>query len=287
MDDRRTGRMRQVLAVVTKRRRSRMAVLLGGLVALVAAGSLVASGVRAQQNIFSPFEALFGVRQAPVALAAPIAPRPVIVHRRPVRRPVAQARPALHAVRPPAVRQAFCVRLCDGYFFPLAPAARGRGTQAASCAATCPGAQTAVYVGSRGSDKIADATALRDGRRYSALPTALAYTRLVNHACTCSGPAAPGTDLMAILHDMTLRRGDAVMTAGGFRIFGGPKEAVHTARDFHPLARSHDIDRRLRGTLRTLEVASLAGVSHDTFVALDAPRRAASAVPVSGFVALN
>ena len=284
MDDRRTGRTRQVLAVVTARRPSRMAVMLGSLVALVVAGTFVASGVRAQ-NIFAPLEALFGVRQAPIALAAPVAPRRMIVYRRPVRRPVAQARPAVH-VRPPAVRQAFCVRLCDGYFFPLAPAVRGQ-TQSASCATACPGAQTAVYVGSQGSDKIADATALRDGRRYSALPTALAYTRVVNHACTCKGPATPGTDLMAILHDMTLRRGDAVMTAAGFRIFGGPKEAVHTARDFHPLARSHDIDRRLRGTLRTLEVASLAGVSHDTFVALDAPGRAASAATVSGFVALN
>ena len=92
---------------------------------------------------------------------------------------------------------------------------------------------------------------------------------------------------MAVLRDMTLRRGDAVMTAAGFRVFGGDKDSQHGPDDFRSLARSRDIGPHLRGTLHALEVASLAAVPRETFVALDAPPQRTSALPLPGFHAVN
>lgn len=140
-----------------------------------------------------------------------------------------------------------CVRTCDGFFF---PAPDGMRSSEESCSRACPDAQTSLY--RMRSDNIADALAIADRRPYSALPTALAYTRARNPSCSC-GVSDPVT---AILQDPTLRRGDRFMTEGGFVIFEGRPRARHASRDFRPLAQARRIPRAERRTLMAMERAS-------------------------------
>ena len=99
----------------------------------------------------------------------------------------------------------YCVRLCDGRFFPIQSHNTSTATQL--CSAMCPAAQTKIFSGS----EIGRATA-RDGTRYSSLENAFLFrTRLVS-SCTCNGKSSLGVASVDIKADPTLRAGDVVAT---------------------------------------------------------------------------
>src|SRR3954471_15046014 len=64
--------------------------------------------------------------------------------------------------------QAYCVRTCDGRYFPLTAA--DDASRAASCNSFCPASETRVVYGSA-----IDNAAGEDGKPYSALPNAFRY----------------------------------------------------------------------------------------------------------------
>jgi len=147
---------------------------------------------------------------------------------------------------------AVCVRLCDGFFFPLGGAASAASAGAeAACASLCPDAPTALYMLSGGSDRIEDAVS-PTGARYTALPVALRYRSTQDNTCTCRRNAGA----IAMQRDETLRRGDAVMTALGFRVFRGLSRPPYAAQDFTALAAS-SLPATQRAVLATMERASV------------------------------
>jgi Protein of unknown function (DUF2865) len=77
---------------------------------------------------------------------------------------------------------AVCVRLCDGYHFPL-EIKRGSLRDAAeeTCQALCPMSETKVFL------KKGDIESARslEGENYTALPNALRYRRTFDPSCTC------------------------------------------------------------------------------------------------------
>ena len=77
-----------------------------------------------------------------------------------------------------------CVRLCDGYFFPLASLGkRGRDGAPEMCQAQCPGAETEAFsMGS--SDDIAQAVG-QGGKSYMELTNALRYQKATVPGCSC------------------------------------------------------------------------------------------------------
>ncbi len=114
-----------------------------------------------------------------------------------------------------ASRRPVCVRLCDGFFFPVS-SFQGSGeiaSEEATCAGLCPDAPTALYFLPAGSDKIEDA-ASTSGERYTALPASLRYRTTRDGACACHRAIAQNPSFW---QDLTLRNGDAVMTSGGIR----------------------------------------------------------------------
>jgi hypothetical protein len=133
----------------------------------------------------------------------------------------------------PAAR-AFCVRLCDGYFFPL-PSASGpfaAGEEEANCRALCPAASVALYHLSGAANEITEATSA-SGEPYAALPTAFRYRAVAPAACGCRHAGEAGLDYW---RDPTLRSGDAVMTSEGVVIFhGAGGGAPYSRADFAPL----------------------------------------------------
>lgn len=168
-------------------------------------------------------------------------------------------------------RIAYCVRTCDGFFFPIGAGAGGDAAEAAVCQQLCPGAETRVYAGRIGQE-IDEARGRLDGKRYALLPTALRHRTRSDATCSCVG-GGPGvaTDIPA-RRDPTLRIGDVVMTATGMKVFNGGALPYRDA-SFTAAGRSALIDARTRETLRRMELASLPGRS-----GLEAPVRQAQAM---------
>ena len=151
----------------------------------------------------------------------------------------------------------YCVRLCDGFAFPMG---RADGTstagQEAACQLACPGSETALYSAPQGAKDI-DA-AMRAGRPYTALPTAFRYREVYDKTCACRAVGETQSPA-ALLTDFTLRRGDIVMTRIGMRHFDGNKSFPHRAAAFSDALRSVT-DKREVALLRGMEAASLRGV---------------------------
>jgi Protein of unknown function (DUF2865) len=76
---------------------------------------------------------------------------------------------------------AVCIRLCDGYFFPLS-GARSRAQAGEMCQAQCPATETSVYF--KRDSSIATALSV-EGRNYSSLPNAFAFQKSFNPECSC------------------------------------------------------------------------------------------------------
>ncbi|MGC1578870.1 MAG: DUF2865 domain-containing protein [Beijerinckiaceae bacterium] len=77
-----------------------------------------------------------------------------------------------------------CVRLCDGYFFPLASlGSRGRADTAGMCQAQCPGAETEAFSMGAGDD-IEHAVG-EGGKSYMELENALRYQKATVPDCSC------------------------------------------------------------------------------------------------------
>lgn len=79
-----------------------------------------------------------------------------------------------------------CVRLCDGYYWPLHHATRRRDFQRAArqCEATCGEDSRLFFMPNRGAGGIETAVDLQ-GRPYSKLPTALVYRKSLINGCAC------------------------------------------------------------------------------------------------------
>ncbi|WP_279357516.1 DUF2865 domain-containing protein [Methylobacterium indicum] len=111
-----------------------------------------------------------------------------------------------------------CVRACDGYMFPLANL-EGREALPAhqeACQAACPGAETALYTVRAGQEL--DRAVSLDGRPYRSLAAAYIYRTRQVQSCACR--PGEGGYARLLLHDATLRPGDAVAAGPGPRAVG-------------------------------------------------------------------
>jgi hypothetical protein len=87
--------------------------------------------------------------------------------------------------RPPATYRTVCVRLCDGYYFPIRHGVtRASFTDdAAACQARCPRESQLFYLPATG--EMHDAVAVDGGTRYRNLPNAFRYRKALVDGCTC------------------------------------------------------------------------------------------------------
>jgi hypothetical protein len=107
---------------------------------------------------------------------------------------------------------AYCVRLCDGRYFPIQRHANANPAQA--CSAFCPASATKIYSGNSIEHSVAP-----DGKHYSELPTAFTYREKIVPGCTCNGRDAFGLVNTPVADDPTLRPGDIVATSGGLMAY--------------------------------------------------------------------
>jgi Protein of unknown function (DUF2865) len=140
---------------------------------------------------------------------------------------------------------AYCVRLCDGRYFPIQR--HGGVTPARTCSAFCPASQTRIYSG----DTIDHAVG-PDGKPYRELSTAFSYRERIVPGCTCNGKDAFGLVNTPLEEDATLRPGDIVATNDGLM-------AVNAGRDgkqsLTPVASYSGISAELRQRLTETRIA--------------------------------
>ena len=100
-------------------------------------------------------------------------------------------------------------------------------------------------------EKIEDAYSAT-GQKYTALPVAKRYQTSFDSTCTCHRDGVEAHADQAVLHDSTLRKGDVVMTADGFRVYQG-NGAGH---DFVALSKASGVPNDERAALVAMERAS-------------------------------
>lgn len=153
---------------------------------LAAAAATVVLILPAPVSAQSFFEALFGSSgpkpAAPILRPAPqrLLPPPVYSPYRPER---SEAKP-----RQGGMVRTLCVRLCDGYYFPINfSTPRHKASQDADqCAASCNGEARLFYTSSPNGE-IESAHDLT-GRSYKSLPNAFLYRKRYVASCTCRPP---------------------------------------------------------------------------------------------------
>jgi hypothetical protein len=123
--------------------------------------------------------------------------------------------------------QAFCVRTCDGRYFPVT--ASDNASRAASCNSFCPASETKVFSGS----SIDNATA-ENGKAYSDLPNAFRYRNELVSGCTCNGKDQIGLAPVKIENDPTLRKGDIVAGENGLLVAGRSADKRGAELNFSP-----------------------------------------------------
>lgn len=124
--------------------------------------------------------------------------------------------------------QAWCVRTCDGRYFPISGAG-GQG-RVAVCDSLCPASETKVVYGSN-----IDNAETEAGKSYSALPNAFRYRTEMVEGCTCNGHDPIGLAQVKIEDDPTLRKGDIVAGADGLVVAGG-SAGKRAALNFSPVS---------------------------------------------------
>ncbi len=126
--------------------------------------------------------------------------------------------------------QAWCVRTCDGRYFPIT--GPDSQSKAASCNSFCPASQTEIVYGND-----IDHAATSTGKPYSQLPNAFKYRNETVAGCTCNGKDQAGLAPVSIDKDPTLRKGDIVAGADGL-VIANPGSGKHAELNFTPVPES-------------------------------------------------
>ena len=151
---------------------------------------------------------------------------------------------------PPVVASsgpAFCVRSCDGKYFPLM---RGAASPAQMCQAFCPASPTKVFFGS----SINSAHAA-SGERYADSENAFAYRKALRADCTCDGHNPAGLAPVDLAMDGSLRTGDVFATTDGLVAYSGIRVGYDRSPDFTPVASFPGLTPEVRARLNDLKVA--------------------------------
>jgi hypothetical protein len=155
------------------------------------------------------------------------------------------------AAPPPRVASgsgpAFCVRSCDGKYFPLA---RGNTTPVQMCQAFCPASATKVFFGSN-----IDGASSGNGERYADSENAFAFRKALRADCTCNGRDPAGLAPVDLMLDTSLRPGDVIATTNGLVAYSGVKAGVNQTAEFTPVASYPGLTADVRARLGEMKVA--------------------------------
>jgi hypothetical protein len=160
---------------------------------------------------------------------------------------------------------AFCVRSCDGRYFPLTT--RGGASPVQTCQAFCPASPTKVFYGSN-----IDSASSGNGERYADSENAFAYRKAMRADCTCNGRDPAGLAPVDLTLDTSLRPGDVIATTNGLVAYSGVKVGASQTAEFTPVASYPGLTAEVRARLGEMKVAPVAS----EMLAIDTPLPEAS-----------
>jgi hypothetical protein len=143
---------------------------------------------------------------------------------------------------------AFCVRSCDGKYFPLTT--RGNASPVQMCQAFCPASVTKVFYGSN-----IDSAAASNGERYADSENAYAYRKALRADCTCNGRNSSGLAPVDLALDTSLRSGDVIATTDGLVAYTGVRLGTDQSAEFTPVASYPGLTADVRARLGEMKVA--------------------------------
>ena len=159
--------------------------------------------------------------------------------------PAAPPRPVVASSGP-----AFCVRSCDGKYFPLM---RATASPVAMCQAFCPASATRVFFGSS-----IDGAYASNGERYADSENAFGYRKALRADCTCNGRDPAGLAPVDLALDPSLRAGDVIATTSGLVAYSGIKLGANQTAEFTPVAAYPGLTAEVRARLGEMKVAPVA-----------------------------
>lgn len=133
--------------------------------------------------------------------------------------------------------QAYCVRTCDGRYFPISGTTNQ--SRATLCNHLCPASQTKLVYGGNIDDAETDS-----GKPYSELPNAFRYRTEIVAGCTCNGKDQIGLASVEIEKDPTLRKGDIVAGEDGLMVAGRSSDKRGASLNLSPIPKSTRLRRR-------------------------------------------
>jgi hypothetical protein len=142
----------------------------------------------------------------------------------------------------------YCVRSCDGRYFPML--VRGGATPAQLCQAFCPATPTKVFFGG----SIDGATA-SSGERYADSENAYLYRKEMRIDCTCNGRSPTGLAPVDLTLDSSLRPGDVIATTSGLVAYSGVRVGANQTAEFTPVASYPGLTAEVRARLGEMKVA--------------------------------
>jgi uncharacterized protein DUF2865 len=142
---------------------------------------------------------------------------------------------------------AFCVRSCDGRYFPLA---RSNASPVQMCQAFCPASPTKVFYGSN-----IDSASSSTGERYADSENAFAYRKALRADCTCNGRDSAGLAPVDLTLDTSLRSGDVIATTDGLVAYSGVRLGIGQTAEFTPVASFPGLTAEVRARLGEMKVA--------------------------------
>jgi hypothetical protein len=160
--------------------------------------------------------------------------------------PSSSDRDAPSAERGVSSGPSFCVRSCDGKYFPLR---RGVASPTRLCEAFCPASATEVFFGSS-----IDTAHSENGRRYADSENAFAYRKSLRADCTCNGRTPAGLAAIDVALDDTLRTGDVVATNDGLVAYTGIG-VNDPIPEFTPVSSFPGLTPQVRARLNEIKVA--------------------------------
>jgi hypothetical protein len=227
---------------------------IGMTLALSAAALLGAANRAHAQGLFDALRGIFGGRAPSIQRILP----PQLLEGFPGERESAQGEGG-------GPRVSYCVRLCDGRYFPVPATGRDQTSPDKLCRAMCPASQTRIFSGGGIDHAVAN-----DGQPYSKLKNAFTYRDRLVPGCTCNGRDPTGLAAIDAESDPTLRPGDIVVTKDGPVVFKGQQR--RGASTFVPATTDKQLPQQLRQSLAQMRIARTeerANVQSDT----EPPRR--------------
>ena len=185
------------------------------------------SGAKPQARTASPPQTTFFADPSSMTASqqAPLPPRPVVASSGP----------------------AFCVRSCDGKYFPLM---RGSGSPVQMCQSFCPASPTKVFYGSS-----IDSAYSQSGERYAESENAFAYRKDLRADCTCNGRDPAGLAPVDLALDSSLRPGDVIATTDGLVAYSGVRLGNDQTPEYTPVASYPGLTAEVRARLNEMKVA--------------------------------